>query len=100
MAPESLINDELQGTTNEQGNGEDLDLSSNQPMLETSVGSGFLLSDPVTIGDLADQKQQRHRTVVIDVAVCRTIHFTEDNSQLCSFRLILHHSMMIWSETV
>jgi hypothetical protein len=43
-------------------------------MLETSVGSGFLLSDSMTIGDLADQKQQRNRTVVIDVAVCRNIH--------------------------
>lgn len=47
-------------------------------MLETSVGSGFLLSDPVTIGDLADQKQQRHRTVVIDVTVCPAIDVTED----------------------
>jgi hypothetical protein len=43
-------------------------------MLETSVGSGFLLSDSMTIGDLADQKQQRNRTVVIDVAVRRNIH--------------------------
>ena len=39
-------------------------------MLETSVGSGFLLSDSMTIGDLADQKHQRNRTVVMDVAVC------------------------------
>ena len=78
LAPESLINDELEGTTNEQGNGDDVDLSLNQPMLETSVGSGFLLSDPVTIGDLADQKQQRHRTVVIDVAVCLVIQFVQD----------------------
>lgn len=70
LAPESLISNELEGNTNEQGNGDDPDLSSDQPMLETSVGSGFLLSDPVTIGDLADQKQQRHRTVVIDVTVC------------------------------
>jgi hypothetical protein len=42
-------------------------------MLETSVGSGFLLSDSMTIGELADQKQQRNRTVVIDVGVCRNI---------------------------
>jgi hypothetical protein len=69
LAPESLISDELESTTNEQGNGDDIDLSSNQTMLETSVGSGFLLSDSMTIGDLADQKQQRNRTVVIDVAV-------------------------------
>jgi hypothetical protein len=65
-----MISDEFESTTNEQGNGDDIDLSSNQPMLETSVGSGFLLSDSMTIGDLADQKQQRNRTVVIDVAVC------------------------------
>ena len=38
-------------------------------MLETSVGSGFLFSDSMTIGDMADQKQPRNRTVVIDLAV-------------------------------
>jgi len=69
LAPESIISDELEGSTNEQDNVDDIDLSSNQPMLETSVGSGFLLSDSMTIGELADQKQQRNRTVVIDVGV-------------------------------
>lgn len=44
-------------------------------MLETSVGSGYLLSDSMTIGDLADQKQQRNRTVVIDVGVCKSFTF-------------------------
>jgi hypothetical protein len=47
-------------------------------MLETSVGSGFLLSDPMTIGELTDQKQQRNRTVVIDVAVCRNFNSNEE----------------------
>ena len=69
-------------------------------MLETSVGSGFLLSDPVTIGDLADQKQLRHRTVVIDVAVCPVIDDTPDKLESCLFRLILRHSMMILLEMV
>jgi hypothetical protein len=44
-------------------------------MLETSVGSGFLLSDSMTIGELADQKQQRNRTVVIDVGVRINLNF-------------------------
>jgi len=44
-------------------------------MLETSVDSGFLLSDSMTIGELADQKQQRNRTVVIDVGVCTSFKF-------------------------
>jgi hypothetical protein len=70
-----MISDEFESRTNEQGNGDDIDLSSNQPMLETSVGSGFLLSDSMTIGDLADQKQQRNRTVVIDVGVCKKYQF-------------------------
>jgi hypothetical protein len=43
-------------------------------MLETSVATGFLFSDSMTIGELADQKQQRNRTVVIDVAVRINIH--------------------------
>ena len=47
----------------------------NQPMLETSVGSHLLLSDSMTIGELTEQKQQRNRTVVIDVAVCTNVSF-------------------------
>jgi len=67
LAPESVVENELEATTNEETNGEDGDHST---MLETSVGSGAaLLSDSMTIGDLADQRQQRNRTVVIDVAV-------------------------------
>jgi hypothetical protein len=40
-------------------------------MLETSIG----LSDSMTIGELADQKQQRNRTVVIDVGVFKKYQF-------------------------
>lgn len=69
LAPESIINDELEASIKEQTNDDNIEHSPNQPMLETSVGSGFLLSDSMTIGELADQKQQRNRTVVIDVAV-------------------------------
>lgn len=69
LAPESIITDELEDRTNEQNNVDELELSTNQNVLETSIGNGFLLSDSMTIGDLADQKQQRNRTVVIDVAV-------------------------------
>ncbi|CAF0853167.1 unnamed protein product [Adineta steineri] len=69
LAPESSVTDELEASTNEHDNNDDNEQSSNQAMLETSVGNGFLLSDSMTIGDLADQKQQRNRTVVIDVAV-------------------------------
>ncbi|CAF2882339.1 unnamed protein product [Rotaria sp. Silwood2] len=69
LAPVSVINDELESSINEQDHGDDVAHSPNQPVLETSVGSGFRLSDSLTIGELADQKQQRNRTVVIDVAV-------------------------------
>lgn len=68
LAPESIITDELEYRTNEQNNVDELELSSNQGVLETSIGNGLLLSDSMTIGDLADHKQQRNRTVVIDVA--------------------------------
>ncbi|CAF4427459.1 unnamed protein product [Rotaria magnacalcarata] len=54
---------------NEQDHGDDIEHSPNQPVLETSVATGFRLSDSMTIGELADQKQQRNRTVVIDVAI-------------------------------
>ncbi|CAF1079131.1 unnamed protein product [Rotaria sordida] len=69
LAPVSVINDELEASINEQDHGDDIEHSPNQPVLETSVGNGFRLSDSLTIGELADQKQQRNRTVVIDVAV-------------------------------
>ncbi|CAF1128646.1 unnamed protein product [Rotaria sp. Silwood1] len=69
LAPVSVINDELEASINEQDHGDDIEHLSNQPVLETSVSSGFRLSDSLTIGELADQKQQRNRTVVIDVAV-------------------------------
>ncbi|CAM4797453.1 unnamed protein product [Rotaria magnacalcarata] len=69
LAPESIINDELEASMNEQDHGDDIEHSPNQPVLETSVATGFRLSDSMTIGELADQKQQRNRTVVIDVAI-------------------------------
>ncbi|CAF3502266.1 unnamed protein product [Rotaria socialis] len=69
LAPESIINDELEASMNEQDHGDDIEHSPNQSVLETSVATGFRLSDSMTIGELADQKQQRNRTVVIDVAV-------------------------------
>ena len=38
-------------------------------MLETTNGNDLLLTDSMTIGDLVDQKQHRHRTVVMDMGV-------------------------------
>ena len=74
----------------EQSNG---DHSVNEPMLETSAGSGFLLTDSATIGDVADQKQQqqRHRTVVIDLAVSARIDDERRLQHTLCLRSIRHH---------
>lgn len=73
----------------EQSNG---DHSMNEPMLETSTGSGFLLTDSGTIGDAADQKQQqRHRTVVIDLAVSSQIDDERRLQRPRCLRSIRHH---------
>lgn len=44
----------------------------------------------MTIGELADQKQQRNRTVVIDVAVCHK-YLSKISKITFLFRLIHHH---------
>ncbi|CAF1492909.1 unnamed protein product [Adineta ricciae] len=66
LAPESIITDELEASANDLDHEDDND-QTNQPILDTGVGNDYLLGDSMTIGELADQKQQRNRTVVIDV---------------------------------
>jgi hypothetical protein len=73
---------------NEQSNGDNHEQSPNEPMLETSVDSALLLSDSMTIGELADQKpQQRNRTVVVCI-ILYSIHLKRD---VFPSRPILHH---------
>ncbi|UJR30180.1 hypothetical protein I4U23_017720 [Adineta vaga] len=68
LAPESVVTDELEASVNDIDHTDDNE-HSDEAILETSIGNGHLLSDSMTIGEIADQKQQRNRTVVIDVNV-------------------------------
>ena len=76
-------------------NGDQTGNSPNVTLLETSIGSGAgLLSDSMTIGDLADQKQQRNRTVIIDVAV------SSKKFSLISRHIYLHRCFQVDSSSL
>ncbi|CAF3900939.1 unnamed protein product [Rotaria sordida] len=63
---ESVINDQLDALINDQSN-DNPEQSTNELVLETNITNEFLPCDSMTIGDLADQKQQTNRTVVMNI---------------------------------
>jgi hypothetical protein len=77
---------ELETSSNEQTNDEPTDDADNLSMLETNVANGGSLFavDSMTIGELADQKQQRNRTVVIDLAVRERCRCVDRRHDVCS----------------
>ncbi|CAF2635760.1 unnamed protein product [Rotaria sp. Silwood2] len=69
LLPESVFNDELDILINEKSNDNDNEQSANELVLETNINNDFLPCDSITIGDLADQKQQTNRTVVMNISM-------------------------------
>lgn len=68
-----MIETELEAANDDEPNDDQGNHSPNRPVLETSIDSGAgLLSDSMNTGDGSEQKQQRNRTVLIDLAVSAT----------------------------
>ena len=69
LAPESLINDELDALIKEQSNDDNSEPLINESVIDTIIDNTLLRTDSMTIGELADRKQPTNRTVVMNIGV-------------------------------
>ena len=65
LLSQSITNEELDRYVNDT-----VDHLSNNVKRETNISKDSLSNEPMTIGDLVDQNQQRARIVVLDRVVC------------------------------